>query len=36
MDGCAAIQRELERLDKWAERYRMKFNKEKCKVLYLG
>ncbi|KAK4821756.1 hypothetical protein QYF61_000817 [Mycteria americana] len=34
--GCATIQRDLNRLEKWADRYLVKFNKEKCKVLHLG
>ena len=35
-DGCSAIQRNLNRLGKWANRNLMKFSKEKCKVLPLG
>lgn len=29
-DGCAAIQRNLERLENWKERNMLKFSKEKC------
>ncbi|KAJ7401015.1 rna-directed dna polymerase from mobile element jockey-like [Pitangus sulphuratus] len=35
-EGHAAIQRNLDRLKKLANRNLMKFNNEKCKVLYLG
>ncbi|PKU42673.1 rna-directed dna polymerase from mobile element jockey-like [Limosa lapponica baueri] len=33
--GCTTTQRDINRLEKWAERRLMKFNKGKSKVLYL-
>lgn len=33
---CVAIQRDLNRLEKWASRKLTKLSKKKCKVLHLG
>lgn len=36
LEGHASIQRDFNRLGKWANRNTLEFNKEKCRVLHVG
>jgi len=36
LEGHASIQRDFNRLEKWADRNIVEFKKEKCRVLHVG
>ena len=36
LEGRATLPEDLDRLEEWANKNLMKFNKDKCKVLHLG
>lgn len=36
LNGCAAVQRDFDTLEKWVERNLMKFKNRKCQVLPVG
>ena len=35
-EDCQRIQQDVDRLEKWAEKWQMEFNPDKCEVMHFG
>ena len=35
-EGCGRLQRDIDKLQSWAERWQMELNAEKCEVIHFG